>query len=57
MKITIPASALAQTLKFIAKESKRPNLAGVQIEVTDDGITLAGTDTYRLHEIKTKPLC
>jgi hypothetical protein len=55
MKITIPAHLLVEVAKFCAKESIRPTCATVQIEINEESkkITLASTDTYRLHEVTT----
>ncbi len=55
MKITIPADLLIEVAKFCAKESIRPSLATVQIEIDEESkkITLASTDSYRLHEVTT----
>jgi len=55
MQITIPADLLIEVAKFCAKESIRPTCATVQIEINEESkkITLASTDTYRLHEVTT----
>ena len=55
MQITIPAHLLIEVAKFCAKESIRPICATVQIEINEESkkITLASTDTYRLHEVTT----
>lgn len=55
MKITIPAHLLVEAAKFCAKENIRPTCATVQIEIDEESkkITLASTDTYRLHEVTT----
>lgn len=55
MKITIPAHLLVEVAKFCAKESIRPTCATVQIEIDEESkkITLASTDSYRLHEVTT----
>ena len=56
MKITIPAHLLIEVAKFCAKESIRPTCATVQIEIDEESkkITLASTDSYRLHEVTTE---
>ena len=44
---------LDKVSQFSAKERIRPSLAWVYVQIDDDGkITLASTDTYRLHELK-----
>lgn len=55
MKITIPAPLLIEVAKFCAKENIRPTCTTVQIEIDEDSkkITLASTDSYRLHEVTT----
>jgi len=55
MQITIPAHLLIEVAKFCAKESVRPTCTTVQIEIDEDSkkITLASTDSYRLHEVTT----
>ncbi|HNG96870.1 MAG TPA: hypothetical protein PLW93_01205 [Candidatus Absconditabacterales bacterium] len=45
--------ALNKILQYSAKEKVRPSLAGVQVNIDDEGkITLASTDSFRLHEIQ-----
>lgn len=55
MHITIPADLLIEVAKFCAKESVRPTCTTVQIEIDEESkkITLASTDSYRLHEVTT----
>lgn len=55
MQITIPADLLIEVAKFCAKESVRPTCTTVQIEIDEESkkITLASTDSYRLHEVTT----
>jgi DNA polymerase III sliding clamp (beta) subunit (PCNA family) len=44
---------LDKVSQFSAKESIRPSLAWVYVQIDDDwNITLASTDSYRLHELK-----
>jgi len=45
--------ALNKILQYSAKDTIRPSLAWVYVQIDDDGkITLASTDSYRLHEIQ-----
>lgn len=55
MQITIPAHLLIEVAKFCAKEDVRPSLETVHIDIDEDSkkITLASTDSYRLHEVTT----
>lgn len=55
MQITIPVDLLIEVAKFCAREDVRPALATVQIEIDEESkkITLASTDSYRLHEVTT----
>ena len=55
MKITIPAHLLIEVAKFCAKGSVRPACATVHIDIDEESkkITLASTDSYRLHEVTT----
>ena len=44
---------LDKVSQFSAKERIRPSLAWVYVQIDDDGkITLASTDSYRIHELK-----
>ena len=55
MQITIPADLLIEVAKFCAKGRVRPTCATVQIDIDEESkkITLASTDSYRLHEVTT----
>jgi len=55
MQITIPADLLIEVAKFCAKGSVRPTCATVQIDIDEESkkLTLASTDSYRLHEVTT----
>lgn len=55
MQITIPAHLLIEVAKFCSKEDVRPSLATVHIDIDEESkkITLASTDSYRLHEVTT----
>ena len=45
--------ALNKILQYSAKDTIRPSLAWVQVSIDDEWkITLASTDSYRLHEIQ-----
>lgn len=52
-KITIPAGPLGRALKAVtvavSKDRTRPHLCCVQVTVADGALTLAATDSYRLH--------
>lgn len=55
MQITIPAHLLIEVAKFCARDDVRPALATVHIDIDEESkkITLASTDSYRLHEVTT----
>lgn len=54
MKRTIISrDTLENILWFSAKNNVRPSLSGIYIDIDDDGhVTLACTDSFRLHEVK-----
>lgn len=58
MQFIIPSDLLIQATKFASTEKLRPWLAWVLVNFDEETkqITLASTDSYRLHEIKTKGL-
>lgn len=49
----ISRETLENILWFSAKKNIRPSLSGIYIDIDDDGhVTLACTDSFRLHEVK-----